>query len=76
MAIGAVSRYKYERSQKFVTLQNLYCEQWCGVRVVRYTGHGIESRKFKNRDKQMSFIVRVSTSKLLYMSQLIIYGPY
>jgi transposase len=36
-------------------LQNLYCEHWRGVRVVLYEDHGIESRKFKNRDKQMSF---------------------
>jgi transposase len=43
------------RSQKFVMLQNLYCEHWRGVRVVLYEDHGIESRKFKNRDKQMSF---------------------
>ena len=30
-----------------------------GVRVVRYKGHDIKSRMFKNRDKQMTFIVRV-----------------
>jgi hypothetical protein len=30
--------------------------------VVRFEGHGIESRRFKNRDKQMTFIVRVSFS--------------
>jgi hypothetical protein len=31
-----------------------------GVRVVIYKSHVIESRKFKNRDKQMTYIVRVS----------------
>ncbi len=36
-----------------------------GVRVVRYEGHDIESRKFKNRDKQMPFIVRVMLRLLL-----------
>ncbi len=50
-----------QRSQEFVIVQNLYCKHWSGVRVVRHEGHDIESRKFKNRDKQMTFIVRVST---------------
>jgi hypothetical protein len=51
-----------QRSQEIVMLQNLNCEHWCGVRVVRYKGYVIESRKFKNRDKQMTFIVRVRWS--------------
>ena len=79
-----VSRYKFDRSQEFITgykfdgghwcsvaLQTtseaknlssytkLNCEHWSGVRVVLYKGHVIESSKFKNRDKQMTFIVRV-----------------
>jgi len=41
---------------------NLYCGHWSGVRVVFYKGHGIESRKCKNCDKFLYFIVRVSGS--------------
>ena len=37
---------------------------WCGVRLVRFEGHDIESSKFKNRDKQMTFIVRVMLRRL------------
>jgi len=39
------------------------------VRVERYEGHDIESSKFKNRDKQMPFIVRVSGS-FYFLSQI------
>jgi hypothetical protein len=38
---------------------NLYCRHWSGVRVHFYEGHGIESRKCKNCDKFLYFIVRV-----------------
>ncbi len=48
-----------QRSQKMVTVQELNCEYWCVFRIERHEGHDIESRKFKNRDKQMTFIVRV-----------------
>jgi len=35
--------------------------------VVIYKGHVIESRKFKNRDKQMTYIVRViSRNNFIY----------
>ncbi len=60
MGTGAVSRYKHERSQESVKVQRFYWGVAAGVRVVRYEGHNIESREFKNRDKQMTFIVRVS----------------
>jgi len=46
-------------------VQKLNCDHWSGVRVERFEGHGIESRMFKNRDKQMTFIVRVMGCCLL-----------
>jgi len=36
-----------------------------GIRVVIYKSHVIESRMFKNRDKQMTYIVRVMRSCIL-----------
>ncbi len=59
MGTGAVSRYNHERSQEFVKAQRFYLGAAAGIRVERYEGHDIESREFKNRDKQMPFIVRV-----------------
>ncbi len=40
----------------------IYLGTATGVRVEWYEGHDIENRRFKNRDKQMPFIVRVSIS--------------
>ena len=60
---------KHGRSQKFVKVQRFYLGAAVRVRVVRYVGHDIGSRKFKNRDKQMPFIVRVSISALLIFFQ-------
>lgn len=54
-----------------VTAQKLYCGHWCGVRVERYEGHDIESRMFKNRDKQMTFIVRVMVSDIIIGSRFV-----
>ena len=48
----------------------LYCEHMSGVRVVLFKGHFIESTMFKNRDKQMNFIVRVRFSKHFILSQV------
>ena len=42
-----------------------------GVRVVIYKSHVIESRMFKNRDKQMTYIVRVMLRHcLLVLTQM------
>ena len=37
-----------------------------GVRAVMYNSHVIESSMFKNRDKQMTYIVRVSKSAVIF----------
>jgi hypothetical protein len=60
------------RSQEFVMVQILNWEHWCGVRVERYKGHGIESRMLKNCDKQMSFIVRIRCSQYFLSRKLLI----
>ena len=57
---GAVSRYKLSRSQKFITVQDFNCGQ---MRVSGCKNHykfvlGSRS-KSKNRDKQLTHIVRV-----------------
>ena len=44
---GAVSRYKYDRSQKAVTMQDYYCGHRSGVGLQFYKDHGIESRSAK-----------------------------
>jgi len=67
MGTGAVSRYKLSRNQKSIKVQNLHWGHLCGVRVVIYKGHIIESRMFKNRDKQMTYIVRVSKSAVSFI---------
>ena len=78
-----MSRYKYDRSRKTVTVQDFgyghlssvavqtisepeschgtgfKMRAGAGDRVVIYKSHVIESRMFKNRDKQMTYIVRV-----------------
>ncbi len=59
MCTGAVSRYKLPTEPEICHVIKSLGMHWCGVRVERYEGHGIESREFKNRDKQMTFIVRV-----------------
>jgi hypothetical protein len=41
---GAVSRYKFDRSQKSVTMQDYNCGHWSGVGLHFYKGHDIESR--------------------------------
>ncbi len=58
----AVSRYKFDRSDKTVTMQDYYCVHWSGVGLQFYKGHDIESSKCKNCDKFMNYIVRVSGS--------------
>jgi len=61
MATGAVSRYKLPTKLEICQGAQSFIEDtgaesgWCFLRVMLY-----ESRKFKNRDKQMNFIVRVS----------------
>ncbi len=57
---GAVSRYKLDRSQEFIKVQNLNCVQRSVSRVEQRIKSRIESSSYKNRDKQMPFIVRVS----------------
>jgi hypothetical protein len=68
---GAVSRYKLSRRQKLVTVQKLNCVQMralpavasakAGVRVQEPLQICLGSRsKSKNRDKQLTHIVRVS----------------
>ena len=60
MATGAVSRYKLPPKLGISQVaQSLIASTgaesgWCFIRVML-----LESRKFKNRDKQMNFIVRV-----------------
>ena len=68
------------RSHKSIKVPKLYWGHMCGVRVVIYKGHVIESRKFKNRDKQMTYIVRVSTSSRLKLSRyegtvMVVFNP-
>ncbi len=46
-------------------VQRFYLGAAAGIRVERYEGHDIESRLFKNRDKQMPFIVRVMLRHVL-----------
>jgi hypothetical protein len=63
---GAVSRYKLSQSQKFVMVQYFNCVQ---MRVSGCSGH-YESvlgagTNCKKCDKQLTFIVRVSTSKVI-----------
>jgi len=41
---GAVSRYKLDRSQETVTMQDYNCGHWSGVGLLFYKGHDIESR--------------------------------
>ncbi len=53
---------KHGRNQKFVKVQRFYLGVAAGVKAERYEDHDIESRMFKNRDKQMTFIVRVRAS--------------
>jgi hypothetical protein len=55
-----------DRSHKLVKVQNLYWGYWCGVRVMRFKGNVIESSMFKNRDKQMTYIVRVRRSRFFW----------
>lgn len=86
-----VSRYKFYRSQKTITVQDLNWGHWssvaiqtisepeschnagfeiragAGVRVVIYKSHVIESSIFKNRDKQMTYIVRVIVRYIIFL---------
>jgi hypothetical protein len=39
-----VSRYKFDRSQETVTMQDYNCGHWSGVGLHFYKGHDIESR--------------------------------
>jgi len=63
-----------EGGQVQILLSNYACrahksnrEHLSGVKVDRYKGHNIESRMFKNRDKQMTFIVRVRCFTIFYV---------
>ena len=62
---GAVSRFKFDRRQKIVMVQNFYCVQLrvSGCRV-DYWSPISGSVSCKKHDKQLTFIVRVSTSTL------------
>ena len=63
MATGAVSRYKRttEPVINHVT-QNIIASAGAESGCRDYQGHVLEIRKFKNRDKFLYFIVRVSNS--------------
>jgi hypothetical protein len=78
MGTGAVSRYNLSRSQKFITVQDLNCVQMrvsgCNnhYKFVLSAGVKVEERsdeippwRGKNRDKQLTFIVRVTSSLCL-----------
>jgi len=59
MSTCAVSRYKFDRSQKSVTLQDLYCGQ---VRVSGCNGHYkfvMGAVSCKNHDEPINYTVRV-----------------
>jgi len=60
MGTCAVSRYKYDRSQKTVTMQEFYYGHWSGIGIHIYKGHDIESRRCKNCDELINYTVRVS----------------
>jgi hypothetical protein len=67
--IGAVSRYKFDRSQKTVTIQDLYCGQVraltavasakAGVRVQDLAGFVMGAGFCKNHDELIDPTVRV-----------------
>ena len=66
MGTCAVSRYKFDRSQKTVTMQDFYYGHWSGIGIQLYKGHDIESRKSKNCDKFITPTVRVSLSDFIF----------
>jgi coproporphyrinogen III oxidase-like Fe-S oxidoreductase len=72
MGTSAVSRYNFDRSQKTVTMQDYYYGHWSGVGIQLYKGHDIESRKCKNCDKFMNYIVRVSVVVLALTKQMLL----
>ena len=65
---GAVSRYKLSRSQKFVTVQDFNCVQMrvSGCNEPLQICLGCRS-KSKNRDKQLTHIVRVRRRCFYFM---------
>ncbi len=66
MGTGAVSRYKLTTEPENCHVIKSLGMYWCGVRVEQHEGHDIESSMFKNRDKQMPFIVRVSGALFVF----------
>jgi len=86
---GAVSRYNLSRSQKLVKVQDLDCVQMrvsgCKnhYKFVLSAGAKVEERsnetppwRGKNRDKQLTFIVRVSISGQILILLLILACPF
>ena len=59
-------------ASEWITVQKLNCEHWSGVRVERYEGHDIESRKCKNCDELINYTVRVSVVVLALTTQMIL----
>ena len=59
MRTGAVSRYKFDRSQKTITVQDLYCRQMrvSGVQVL--AGFVMGAGFCKNHDEPINYTVRV-----------------
>jgi len=57
---GAVSRYKLSRSQETVTVQDLNCVQMSVPGYMNHYKFVLGAGVIKNRDKQLTHIVRVS----------------
>jgi hypothetical protein len=66
MSTGAVSRYIQTTEPGIYHGAEVLLRADAGVRVARLEGHDIESSMFKNRDKQMTFIVRVSEAFIIF----------
>ena len=67
MGTGAVSRYKQPAKVGICHVTKSFVES-SGAEsgYSSYVGYYVESRMFKNRDKQMTFIVRVRFSSVLF----------
>jgi hypothetical protein len=59
-----VSRYKVDANDLLVMVQNFYALQWRGPGLSTITKQSWEQEQKKNRDKQLTFIVRATSDTI------------